>query len=98
MKRDAGGQFNSFCHFIEVKFNLAETVYLRTDQLQAPRLVVGILTTLQGHQYQLAEGVNVSLHYDFEISRDINLDLIYEDEELFDEDDDEDDEGGNIPR
>ncbi len=97
MKRDAGGQFNSFCHFIEVKFNLAETVYLRTDQLQAPRLVVAIVMSTSGILYQLAEGINNSLHQDFEISRDINLDLIeFEDE--FEDDMGEDDEDGNIPR
>jgi len=96
-KRQAGGQLNNFCHFIEVKFNLREIVYLRTDKEQLPRLVTALYITDE-IQYELGSGIIKTIHADYEISREQNIDLIeYENEFEEDLDDDDDDDGEKIP-
>jgi len=53
------------------KFEIGEIVYLKTDLEQVKRLVVAI--TIRPENciiYSLAHGMDSSLHYDFEISRE----------------------------
>lgn len=89
-----GKQINGFTFFVETKFKLKETVYLRTDITQAPRLVVAIVLVDGPPQYQLNSGTESTTHLDYEISREQNLDLIeyegeFEDDFFEGEDEDE---------
>lgn len=54
---------------IENRYEIGDTVYLITDADQSIRIVAGFLVYKAGEvMYQLACGVEVSVHYDFEIS------------------------------
>lgn len=53
---------------IKNEFNLKQTVYLRTDKDQLPRLVIGIKVCPDDMLYELMQGTTSSLHYPFEIS------------------------------
>jgi hypothetical protein len=87
-----GKQINGFTFFVETKFKLKETVYLRTDITQAPRLVVAIVLVDGPPQYQLNSGTESTTHLDYEISREQNLDLIEYEGEFEDDFQDEDED------
>lgn len=53
---------------LENKFNIAETVYLKTDQEQKPRLVTGLTVRQSEISYALSCGESETHHYDFEIT------------------------------
>lgn len=53
-----------------IKFNIGQTVYLKTDADQLERLVTGINIRPNGISYALTSGTNESYHYDFEITFD----------------------------
>jgi hypothetical protein len=58
----------------QLEFMIQQTVYLKTDKEQKPRLVTGIqLRPFNSITYGITEGTNESWHYGFEISdeRDI---------------------------
>lgn len=57
---------------IDTVFEIGETVYLKTDKEQLPRIVYSITVYKLGYFYELACGVNTSKHCDFEISSEIN--------------------------
>lgn len=50
------------------KFEIGDTVYLKTDPDQLPRIVFCFEVTASETLYKLACGVGNSVHYDFEIS------------------------------
>lgn len=57
-----------------LEFMIQQTVYLKTDKEQKPRLVTGIqLRPFNSITYGITEGTNETWHYGFEISdeRDI---------------------------
>lgn len=59
-------------HILE--FGIQQTVYLKTDKEQKPRLVTGIqLRPFHSITYGITEGISETWHYGFEISdeRDI---------------------------
>lgn len=59
---------------LEVAFKLKQLVYLKTDQEQLPRLVIGYSVRPNSIIYELQCGAqNVTSHYDFEISEEINV-------------------------
>jgi hypothetical protein len=58
---------------IENKYNLGDEVYLKTDPDQYLRIVTGISIRQVGILYELSCAEDTSTHYDFEISRDINM-------------------------
>lgn len=55
---------------IDSEFNLNQTVYLKTDEDQSPRLITGITLRQFGIVYELSCGVMSTWHYPFEISED----------------------------
>ena len=58
----------------KLEFMIQQTVYLKTDKEQKPRLVTGIqLRPFNSITYGITEGTNETWHYGFEISdeRDI---------------------------
>lgn len=52
------------------KFSLGQTVYLVTDKEQEKRIVTAIIERQSGVLYELSCGLDISSHYDFEISAD----------------------------
>jgi hypothetical protein len=72
-------------HIARFQFDLGQTVYLRTDEDQLPRIVKAYRVSQGPHEYELAQGVNVSLHTADEIATKPNFDLLlgeHDDEEL----------------
>jgi hypothetical protein len=59
------------------KFNLKETVYLKTDPDQLPRIVTGILIRPSHVVYYLISGIEETGHYDFEITKEKVLTFAY---------------------
>lgn len=57
---------------IDNKFNIAQTVYLKTDPDQNARIVTAIQVTICEIIYQCACGTSTSWHYDFEISDEVD--------------------------
>lgn len=53
---------------IENKFELQQTVYLKTDPDQRARIVTRINVSSTGLIYELYSGTGGSWHYDFEIA------------------------------
>lgn len=64
---------------VDNKFEIGQTVYLKTDSEQYPRIVTRLSVTANGITYSISSGVIESWHYDFEISEEkdvlINLQL-----------------------
>lgn len=58
---------------IDNKFNIEEVVFLITDEDQKQRIVTGIQISTTGIIYRLAQGVNESWHYDYEIATNKNF-------------------------
>ena len=52
------------------KYQIGETVYLKTDCEQLERIVIGISIYPIGIMYQLACGIDQTWHYDIEMSPD----------------------------
>lgn len=60
--------------FIENKFRLEQTAYLKTDKDQLPRLVTGIrLRPGDTILYDLSSGATESVHYEFEVDGEADL-------------------------
>lgn len=57
---------------IDNKYEHGETVYLKTDKDQTPRIVFCIKCFKNETLYELACGERASTHYEFEISKEIN--------------------------
>jgi hypothetical protein len=55
---------------IDNKFDIGQTVYLKTDKEQEARIVFAFKVTKCEITYQLAFGAATSEHYDFEISEE----------------------------
>lgn len=58
---------------IDNKFEIGETVYLVTDKDQLPNVVFSIEVTQGNLLYKIAHGTTTSEHYDFELSREVNV-------------------------
>jgi len=56
-----------------LKFDIGQTVYLKTDINQLERLVTGINIRPDGITYTLVNGSDESYHYDFEITLDRDI-------------------------
>lgn len=54
------------------KFKISQIVYIKTDKEQLPRQVYRYLVYQEHIIYGLASGINVSEHYEFEITDDCN--------------------------
>lgn len=66
--------YQSFAYMtINVKFRIEETVYLKTDPDQYPRIVLGYVVYTNTIKYILGQSVDESMHLDIEISKDKNL-------------------------
>jgi hypothetical protein len=55
---------------IDPKYDIGETVYLKTDKEQEARIVFAYRVFRNEISYQLACGVSNSDHYEFELSRE----------------------------
>jgi len=55
---------------IETKFNIGDTVYLKTDVEQMPRIITAIIVNPYDILYRLNSGAHMSDHYDLEISNE----------------------------
>ncbi len=58
---------------IETEYGISDIVYLKTDSEQKPRIVFAIKVYKTDVLYELACGTTTSMHYDFEISTEINV-------------------------
>lgn len=59
---------------VDAKYTFGDVVYLITDREQLPRIVVCILCYKAGEVlYKLNAGTISSDHYDYEISKEINV-------------------------
>ena len=58
---------------IDNKFNIGDTVYLRTDCDQNEMIVTGFSVTQNSITYGLSFGTVESWHYDFEITLEKNV-------------------------
>lgn len=58
---------------VDNKFYFGEVVYLKTDKDQNPRIVYCMKVFKNETLYDLACGTTVSSHYEFEISKEINV-------------------------
>lgn len=59
---------------IETKYNLGDTVYIKTDVDQLERMITEIC--VKSHNfliYQLTHGIHCSWHSDFEFSSEISI-------------------------
>lgn len=54
-------------------FKLKQTVYLKTDEQQQPRLVTAITARMTGLVYELSCGITTTWHVAYEISEDRKL-------------------------
>lgn len=54
-------------------FDIGEVVYLKTDKEQYPRIVYCIKVYKNESIYELACGTITSSHYEFEISKEVNV-------------------------
>lgn len=58
---------------MKLKFEIGEIVYLKTDNEQLERFVTGVNIRVGSISYALTNGTNESWHYDFEISKEIDV-------------------------
>lgn len=58
---------------IDNKYELGQTVYLKSDKEQHERIVTGIIQRPTGILYMLSCGTYEGNHYDIEISIDKNI-------------------------
>ena len=58
---------------IDNKFDFGQTVYLKTDKEQLPRIVTGMIVRHGIIYYSLSQGTSETSHMDFEISEKINV-------------------------
>ncbi len=59
--------------WVELEYEIGDIVYLKTDERQLPRIVVGISLRNCGISYALAQGTIEVYHFDIEISREVNV-------------------------
>lgn len=57
---------------IDNKFSIGDTVYLKTDTDQKPRLVIAFFVSKQEIKYLISCGKEDKYFYDIEISEEIN--------------------------
>ena len=55
-----------------IKYNIGDIVFLKTDSEQLPRIVTGILLRNENYIYYLSNTITETTHYDFEISIEVN--------------------------
>ena len=59
--------------WIDLKFDIGQVVYLKSDEDQKKRIVKSIWLLQSGIQYQLSSGTCESWHFDFELSDTIDV-------------------------
>lgn len=58
---------------VDNKFSHGDTVYLKTDKEQQPRIIFCIKVFKSDIIYEVAAGTILSAHYDFELSAEPNM-------------------------
>ena len=61
---------------IESEYAVGDTVYLKTDSEQLKRVITGISIRPKDICYSVSQGVNSSWHYDFEMSKTKDADIV----------------------
>ncbi len=59
--------------WVELEFEIGDIVYLKTDDRQLQRMVIGISLRQNGISYALSQGVNEGYHFDIEMSKEPNV-------------------------
>ena len=57
-------------YMLEIKYDIGQPVYLKTDPAQCVHLVTRVCVSSLGIAYELTLGSESSWHYDFEITRE----------------------------
>lgn len=57
---------------VDNKYNIGQTVYLKTDLEQSPRMITKIVIIPNSLFYVLNDGITMSEHYEVEISEEKN--------------------------
>jgi hypothetical protein len=60
---------------IDNKFEIGQTVYLKTDTEQLMRIITGLTVRATSIVYELSIGERTSNHFDFEISEEENIQI-----------------------
>lgn len=63
---------------VDNKFQIGQTVYLKTDREQLPRIVTELIITNYAVIYRLSQGTLDTNHHDIEISETRNIILAIE--------------------
>lgn len=58
---------------LDNEFEIGQTVYLRTDKDQAPRIITAIIIKPGALLYELGSGAVSTWHYGFEVSVDVDV-------------------------
>lgn len=58
---------------VDSEFEIGQEVYLATDVDQFKRIIICINISNSGIEYKLGCGSNNSWHYDFEISKEVDV-------------------------
>lgn len=58
---------------IDNKFDIGQIVYLKTDPEQMKRMITAFTVTKSDLIYEVSCGANVSKHYDYEMSEEVNV-------------------------
>lgn len=57
---------------IDNKYEIRQTVYLKTDEEQLPRIITAIQVNPDGLKYAVINGIDETWHYEFELSLEKN--------------------------
>lgn len=55
---------------MDVQFVWGDTVFLKTDPDQLPRMIVGVVVKKSHVMYEVVKGETTSYHYDYEMARE----------------------------
>lgn len=58
---------------IKTQFNIGDIVYLKHDFEQKPRMIISLKINPYDQNYELACGIDVSYHYDIELSKEKDI-------------------------
>ncbi len=60
---------------IDNKFNIGDTVFLKLDEEQKPRIVIMLYVMETAIRYLISNGKEETVHYHFELSSDKNINI-----------------------
>jgi len=60
-------------HYNQRMFDIGQRIFLKIDPEQIERMVTGIVVRPNGIMYEVSSGVEVSTHYDIEMSSEVDV-------------------------